>query len=213
MSTDRFGDALEGALRGKYARVHTDAGTFEGWVDRVRRDRGSVVLRDATNTTTDESLGSVFVRDCDVVEVLKPKRRIEFVALEELSPYPEYDTGFALDDDVVGQYYRNRFPEGFPVVRDNGTILDGHKRVAAAEAAGLDHLAVEVLSVTDQQAAELFRVAHRAGSDADADADDEAGAGAGSEADSGGDDSGGDADPDTDSGGTDDEDSDVTFGY
>ncbi|WP_299237195.1 chromosome partitioning protein ParB [Natronomonas sp.] len=202
MSTDRFGDALEGALRGKYARVHTDAGTFEGWVDRVRRDRGSVVLRDATNTTTDESLGSVFVRACDVVEVLKPTRRIEFVALEELSPYPEYDAGFGLDDDVIGQYYRNRFPEGFPVVRDNGTILDGHKRAAAAEAAGLDHLAVEVLSVTDQQAAELFRVAHRAGSDDDADDNDETEAGTE-------DDSGGDAD----AGGTDDEDSGVTFGY
>lgn len=205
MSTDRFGDALEGALRGKYARVHTDAGTFEGWVDRVRHDRGSVVLRDATNTTTDESLGSVFVRACDVVEVLKPTRRIEFVALEELSPYPEYDAGFAIDDDVVGQYYRNRFPEGFPVVRDNGTILDGHKRVAAAEAAGLDHLAVEVLSVTDQQAAELFRVAHRAGSDDDDEAE--------AEGDSDDGNPGGDADPDADAGGTDDEDSGVTFGY
>lgn len=161
MSNNPFDDTLDRALRGKYVRVHTEAGTFEGWADRVHHDRGSVVLHDATNTTTEESLGSVFIRACEVVEVLKPKRRIEFVALEDLSPYPEYDTDFTPDEDVIEQCYRTQFPGGFPVVRENGTILNGHKRVAAAEIAGLERLPVEVIAVTDQQAADLFRVAHR----------------------------------------------------
>src|SRR6056297_1527640 len=47
MSNDPFDDTLDRALRGKYVRVHTEAGTFEGWADRVHHDRGSVVLHDA----------------------------------------------------------------------------------------------------------------------------------------------------------------------
>jgi ParB-like nuclease domain. len=161
MTNTSFNDTLDRALRGKYVRVHTETGVFEGWVDRVQHDRGSVVLRDATNTTTDESLGSVFIRVCEAVEVLKPRKRIEFVPLEELSPYPEYDIEFTPEDDIIRRCYRNQFPGSFPVVRENGTILDGHKRVAAAEIAGLERLPVEVIAVTDQQAADLFRVAHR----------------------------------------------------
>jgi ParB family chromosome partitioning protein len=53
------------------------------------------------------------------------------------------------------------------VVRENGTIINGHKRVAAAEIAGLEQLPVEMISVTDQQAADLFRIAHRDGDDDD----------------------------------------------
>lgn len=161
MTDSSFNDTLDRALRGKYVRVHTETGVFEGWVDRVHGNRGSVVLHDATNTTTDESLGSVFIRVCEAVEVLKPRKRIEFVPLEELSPYPEYDIDFTPEDGIIRRCYRNQFPGSFPVVRENGTILDGHKRVAAAEIAGLERLPVEVIAVTDQQAADLFRVAHR----------------------------------------------------
>ena len=168
MSNNPFNDTLDWALRGKYVRVHTETGTFEGWADRVHHNRGSVVLHDATNTTTEESLGSVFIRVCGVVEVLKPKKRIEFVPLKDLSPYPEYDIDFTPDDDVIRQCYRNQFPGSFPVVRENGTILNGHKRVAAAEIAGLERLPVEVIAVTDQQAADLFRIAHRGEIEAEA---------------------------------------------
>lgn len=156
-----FNTTLDWALRGKYARVHTDTGVFEGWVDRVHHNRGSVVLHDATNTTTEESLGSVFIRVCEVIEVLTPKKRIEFISLEDLSPYPEYDIDFRPKDEIIRQCYRNQFPGSFPVVRENGTIINGHKRVAAAEIAGLEQLPVEMISVTDQQAADLFRIAHR----------------------------------------------------
>jgi ParB family chromosome partitioning protein len=46
-------------------------------------------------------------------------------------------------------------------VREDGTIINGHKRIKAARVAGLDHHPVEVIDVTDDQAAELFAVAHR----------------------------------------------------
>lgn len=161
MSNNPFNDTLDGALRGKYVRVHTDAGVFEGWVARIHHDRGSVVLHDATNTTTEESLGSVFIRVCEVVEVLKPKKRVEFRSLDDLYTYPDHDIDLPPKDDIIRLCYRNQFPGSFPVVRENGTIINGHKRVAAAEMAGLEQLPVEVISVTDQQAAELFRVAHR----------------------------------------------------
>lgn len=161
MSNNPFNDTLDWALRGKYVRIHTDTGVFEGWVARVHHSRGSVVLHDATNTTTEESLGSVFIRVCDVVEVLKPKKRIEFAPLDQLTPYPEYDIDFTPSDSVIRQCYRNQFPGSFPVIRENGTIINGHKRVAAAEISGIERLPVEVIKVTDQQAADLFRLAHR----------------------------------------------------
>ncbi|ERG93876.1 ParB/RepB/Spo0J family partition protein [Haloquadratum walsbyi] len=42
------------------------------------------------------------------------------------------------------------------MVREDGTILNGHKRVAAVRVAGLDSHAVEVVSVSD----ELLALAH-----------------------------------------------------
>ena len=47
------------------------------------------------------------------------------------------------------------------MVRENGTIINGHKRVAAAGIAGLEQLPVEMSSVTDQQATDLVYIAHR----------------------------------------------------
>jgi hypothetical protein len=79
-----FNDTLDWALRGKYARVHTDIGVFEG--GRLRSPQpGSVVVHDATNTTTEELLRSVFIRVCEIIEVLTRKKRIEFISLENLS--------------------------------------------------------------------------------------------------------------------------------
>ena len=62
---------------------------------------------------------------------------------------------------MIRRCYRNNSAGGFPVVREDGTIINGHKRLRAAEVAGLDGHPVEVLNVTDEQAEELFRVAHR----------------------------------------------------
>jgi hypothetical protein len=153
-----FADTAEQALRGKHVRVHSDVGIFEGWVDRIAPDRGSIILYDATNTTTEESIGSIFLRTCEAVEVLRPAKRIEFCATTDLTPYPEYDTGERPAAELVRRACRNQSPGEFPLVRESGTVLNGYEYVAAADVAGLEHIPVEMIDVSDTQAAELFRL-------------------------------------------------------
>lgn len=160
MDEDSFSDTVDTTLRGKYVRVHSDVAAFEGWVNRIAPDRGSIVLYDATNTTTEESIGSVFLRTCEAVEILRPTKRIKFCALTDLNPYPHYQRPDPPSPERIQLAHRNNFAGGFPVVRENGTILAGHKYVAAADAAGLEHIPAEIVAVSDEQAAELFRLAH-----------------------------------------------------
>lgn len=155
-----FTDTVDETLRGKYVRVHSDVGVHEGWADRIAPDRGSIVLRDAANITAEESVGSVFLRSSEAVEVLRPAKRIQFSGLADLDPYPHYESADSPNSEIVHQTRENQFPGEFPVVRENGTILNGHEYVAAAERAGLDRIPVEVIAVTDKQAAELFQLAH-----------------------------------------------------
>lgn len=161
MSNNPFNDSLDWALQGKYARVYSSSDhVFEGWIERVHHKRGSIILHDAHDPNTGDDLGSVFVRTAEVVTVLQPKKRIEYRQIDSLTPYPEYDHEFEPKDRVMRSCYRNQFAGGFPVIREDGTILNGHKRVAACEAVGLAQHPVEVVDVTDEQAAELFSLAH-----------------------------------------------------
>lgn len=162
MSQNPFNNTLDWALQGKYARVHTDHGTFEGWVERVHHGRGSVVMHDCTETTDDEQLGSVFIRTPEVVTVLKPRKQIEWRRLDALTAHPDHDGAFTPNDEMIRSCYRDAYAGSFPVVRRDGTIINGHKRIAAARVAGLERHPVEVIDITDEQANELFRVAHRA---------------------------------------------------
>lgn len=155
-----FTETVDETLRGKYVRVHSDIGAFEGWADRIAPDGGSIVLHDATNTTTEESIGSVFLRSCAAVEVLRPTKHIEFCAISDLNPYPHYEPTAPPAPETIGLAYRNQFPGEFPVVRENATIITGHEYVAAADVAGLERIPVEVIAVNDKQAAELFHLAH-----------------------------------------------------
>jgi len=161
MSRNPFDDTLDTALRGKRCRVESDAGTFVGWVDRVHHNHGSVVLFDATDEDTGETLGAVYVRDPDVIVAITPSKRIEYRRVDELAAHPEYPGGIEPKDDVVRACRRAGYAGSFPVVRTDGTILNGHKRIRAAEVAGLDYHPVEVVDVTDEQARELFKIAHR----------------------------------------------------
>jgi NAD-dependent DNA ligase len=119
------------------------------------------VLFDAENEDTGEELGAVYVRNPNVVVALTPSKWIEYRRLDELEPHHEYPGGVTPDDAVVRACRRAGYAGSFPVVRTDGTILNGHKRVRAAEAAGLEHHPVEVIDVTDEQARELFAIAHR----------------------------------------------------
>jgi NAD-dependent DNA ligase (contains BRCT domain type II) len=161
MSRNPFNKTLDTSLRGKRARVETDTGTFVGWVERVHHSRGSVVLFDATDQDTGDDLGAVYVRTPDVVVALTPSKRIDYRRVDNLTPHPEYPGGVDPKDKVVRACRRDGYAGSFPVVRTDGTILNGHKRVLAASVAGLDHHPVEVVDVTDDQARELFKIAHR----------------------------------------------------
>lgn len=161
MTENPFNRTLDWTVKGKYARVtDEDDRVFKGWVERIHHGRGSVVMHDVT-TGDGEQLGSVFVRLPGTIEVLKPRRQIEWRALDELSPHPDHNGAFTPSDTVIRRCYRNQYAGSFPVVRENGTIINGHKRVAAARIAGLTHHPVEVVTVTDDQAHELFIIAHR----------------------------------------------------
>lgn len=160
MSGNPFNDSMDWALRGKYARVHEDETTYEGWIERVHHSRGSVIMHDVT-VDGDKEIASVFVRTPEVVEVIKPQRTVEWRPVDELQPHPNHDVDFEPRDATIRSCYRNQFAEGYPVVRTDGTIINGHKRVEAARIAGLDRHPVEVIDVTEEQADELFAVAHR----------------------------------------------------
>ena len=161
MGRNPFNNELEWAVLGKYLRVYDGERTYEGWGVRMHHDKYSILLHSATNTTTGEQLGTVFVRDCEAFEVLRQRKHVEWRELDDLQPYPGYDFPFTPTDNMIRRCYRNNSAGGFPVVREDGTIINGHKRLRAAEVAGLDGHPVEVLNVTDEQAEELFRVAHR----------------------------------------------------
>lgn len=179
MSHNPFFDTLDRALRGKWARVHTDYGVFEGWVARLNHGPGSVVLFDATETESNEDVGNVYIRNPELVTALRPKKRVEFLELGELTPHPDYPETPTPKDDVVRSAYRNQFAGSFPVVDHRGTIINGHKRINAALVAGLERHPVEVVEVEEEERDELFRVAHRSmlertgESESETDADDE----------------------------------------
>jgi ParB family chromosome partitioning protein len=156
---------LDWALQGKYARVDSGSKEYEGWVEIVHHNRGSVILHDAVNARTDESLGSVYVRVIETAEVVKPKKRVEYRSLDKLRPNPDHDGEFTPDPDIIRRCYRNQYAGSFPVVREDGTIINGHKRIAAARAAGMEAHPVEVVDVEDDVAAELFQLAHAEGED------------------------------------------------
>lgn len=160
MTSNPFHRTLDRTLQGKYARVVERGREYEGWIERVHHNRGSVVMHSVTVNDTEE-LGSVFLRTPDIVEVVKPQKRIEWWSVDELEPFPDHDLEFEVKDRIIRSCYRDQFAKSFPVVRTDGTIINGHKRVKAAQIAGLDRHPVEVIDVSDEQAAELFALAHR----------------------------------------------------
>jgi ParB family chromosome partitioning protein len=161
VTDNQFYTVLDRSLRGKYARVHTDYGVFEGWIESLNHGPGSVVMHDATETDAGEDVGSVYIRNPEVVTALRPRKRIEYLQLAELTPHPEYPETPTPKDRVIRSAYRNQFAESFPVVDHHGTIINGHKRINAALTAGMERHPVEVVEVTTEERDELFRVAHR----------------------------------------------------
>lgn len=155
-----FYDQLDWAIQGKKLRVFGDTYRYIGWGSMMRHGKDQLILHDATNVNTGNNVGSVFLDGVNRIEVIKPSKHIEYRKLDSLNQFPNYNVDFDIDEDVMQRCHRNRSSGTYPVIRKNGTILNGHKRIASAKAAGLEHHAVEVVSVTDEQALELFKLAH-----------------------------------------------------
>jgi ParB family chromosome partitioning protein len=163
MAHDHFNNLLDWTVQAKYVRVYAANAVYEGWAADVHKNKNSIILHGATEVSRDHDrdIGSVYLRTCNTIEVLKPQKEIAFVDLDEVEKYPGYDIEFEPSLDMVRTAYRNRSTGSFPVVTaDRKIIINGHKRIAAAKLAGLERHAVEVIDVTPLEAQELFELAH-----------------------------------------------------
>jgi ParB family chromosome partitioning protein len=185
-----FNDRLDWALQGKYVEVLTDEYVYRGWVEMVHHQRGSLVMHDCERRVhpkhTDEdwphqrkkeweNVGSTFIRTPNHVTCLKREqsKNISFINPEICVPYDEHALDFEPTDHHMRLAHRNHYTGGFPVVRElyeedeqydinqRFQILNGHKRVEAARRVGLQMHPMEVVHVTDEQAEQLFKIAHR----------------------------------------------------
>ncbi|WP_247731417.1 ParB/RepB/Spo0J family partition protein [Halovivax limisalsi] len=165
-----FNNALDWSFRGKYVRVYGTNRVYEGWVDRIHHKRSSVIVHDAVDVTDDaeRDVGSVYVRVVELIEVLSPSKVIELVPIDRIEPAPHHDLDFDVSDEDMRAAYRDQFTGGYPVVRPIADgdepryeLINGHKRIAACRRVGLDAHPVEVVEATDEEASELFDLAHR----------------------------------------------------
>jgi len=131
-------------------------------------------------------IGSVFVRNVQSAMVAHDNKsgvkNIVFPRVDDIQPHKEYIASFAeveLVDDHMRSAYRNQFTGSFPVVRkvtrtvadgpgesigeavEQFELINGHKRIAACRAVGLQRHPCELIECTDEQASELVALAHR----------------------------------------------------
>lgn len=122
-----------------------------------------------------QEIGSTFIRTANHVACIESEqsKNIRFIDVNVTTPYDDHNLEFEPVDKHMRMAYRNHYTGGFPVVRelmsdhpdydtnDRFQILNGHKRIAAAKKVGLRMHPMEVVHVTDDQAQELFELAHR----------------------------------------------------
>jgi hypothetical protein len=166
-SSNPFNRALDDNLRGKYVEVSdTDGGRIRGWLDRIHHQRGSALLRDATDMTTGGDLGAAYIRITDSIRVIWPQTPIEYAPVDAIHPSPYHDS----DTDTVARHlrgaYRDGFTGSFPVVRPHPErerayeLINGHRRIAACREVGCAFHPVEVVDATDAEARELVALEH-----------------------------------------------------
>lgn len=169
-----FHYVMDAAFRGARVRVYSGERTYEGLLDRALHGQGSVLLHDAVLLDDDgeevevgSGPGSVFVRVVDAIVALDSHKDVRVVDVGAIEPSPHLEWEFEIVDDHMRSAYRDGFTGSFPVVRplggdgDRWELINGHKRVAAAQAVGLETHPVEVIDVDDDLARELFELAHR----------------------------------------------------
>lgn len=159
--TNPFNAALDYALRGRQAIVtSTDGKQYSGWINRIHHHNASVLLHDARDEDTGMKRGSVFIREVADIAAVKARKKIRDVAVDDLHPHPSHAQDFELNPHIVRAAYRDRFTGSFPVVSEDFTIINGHKRISAARAAGLTHHPVQVIPATREETDELYELAH-----------------------------------------------------
>lgn len=173
-----FNERLDWTLQGKQARVHTSHHLYTGWIDHVHHGRGSVIIHDAEVQDRLESselsepypIGSAFIRSPTQVETVRPRKQIEYLPVDNVLDSQFHDRDVEPTDHHMRRLYRNQFAGSYPVVRPLGRdmgettqyeLINGHKRVAAMRAVGLDKHPFEVFECDDEVAEQLYELAHR----------------------------------------------------
>lgn len=170
MSNNPFNHVLDRTFQGQHVRVSDGDSIYEGYVDRIHHNKGSVVLHNALQVRPrpEEKVGSVYLRTVESMHVTTRQKRIQVVDIDLIDDFPAYDHDFEVVDWHMRSAVRNGFTGSFPLVREmwNATkrryqILNGHKRIEACRRVGLQNHAVEVIRCSDEEADELFGLAHR----------------------------------------------------
>jgi len=154
-------------------RVTHDSAEYEGWVRRIYGDMDAVVMQDVT-APDGESLGAVTLREPDRIERVDSTPDIRTIPLAEVTP-SVYDchSDTKLQTQALTRIIRRRgHLIDYPVVRpveSEYEIVDGHGRLKAARRADLNEAAMEVVPMSDWEAAERFVEDHVPPIDSDPD--------------------------------------------
>lgn len=166
--TSGYDSAATDALRGERVRVVSNDGqAFVGWVERIQARDRHVLLRGAelVGDASSDDRGTVLVAHADSIEGLEPEQIID-AGLEAVIPSPYHTREFDRKDNelFIDEVRRQGWAESFPTVRlledDDGQtwfeIVAGHKRLWAADQAGLASHPVEVVQLPPFEAARRF---------------------------------------------------------
>ncbi|WP_175507139.1 ParB N-terminal domain-containing protein [Halostagnicola kamekurae] len=146
---------------------------YEGYVEMVHHNRGSVIMHNCRELTEGQKVGSVFVRIVDEIIQLESHKEIQELNPERVANSPHYEAKIIPRDYHMRLAYRNGYTGSFPVARklekdhprfdpsQQYELVNGHKRVAAMKRVGLQKHPFEVIQCTDEEAKELYELAHR----------------------------------------------------
>jgi ParB family chromosome partitioning protein len=160
MSINPFSEDELDDFYGVSVRVTHEKQEYTGWVRRIYGDMETIVLQDGRGPDG-EKISKMTIRHPERVERLDPAPSIQSVPLEEIrfSPYDCHE-GSKLDTEALERTIRRRgHLVDYPTVRTveaGYEVVDGHGRVRAARDAALESIAVELVELSDWEAAKRF---------------------------------------------------------
>lgn len=152
-------EELDDTFRGKYVRIITDEGTYEGYARIFNYNDGEVILHGAMKDG--DHIGSVAVSEYTAIEQTDAPELLD-VPVDSLveSPYSARE----YSDSDLDEYARDLRMRGalysFPTARPHGEaeyqLIGGHRRTRAAKRAGFETIPVRIISLTDWEALQQF---------------------------------------------------------